>query len=336
MNNPFFSIVIPVYNGITHDLHKCLDSIWRQPLDKELYEVICIDDCSTDGTRGWLKKQALYHNNLILIENEKNIRQGGGRNKGIRAAKGKYIIFIDQDDYYHYDSIAKVYRHLKENDIDVLIVDCSYERPGKVNNNLQHNFPHREIMTGDEIILKNSIPYAPWKFIFLKSLVVDNNLFFDENERIEDIDWVHRLVHKAKKAQYQPILLIHYLKNDTSTTMKSFSSPISTYSTLRCARRLYILPTTDFLDSSDGIKRWLEHLGENSFRLGLRNYLTFRDSVKNKSDAIRKIIAPHSKRTTALTKIAVAMPTVFSIVSNISATFLPWFIILRRKWKYRK
>ena len=155
MNNPFFSIVIPVYNGITHDLHKCLDSIWRQPLDKELYEVICIDDCSTDGTRGWLKKQALYHNNLILIENEKNIRQGGGRNKGIRAANGKYIIFIDQDDYYHYDSIAKVYRHLKENDIDVLIVDCSYERPGKVNNNLQHNFPHREIMTGDEIILKN-------------------------------------------------------------------------------------------------------------------------------------------------------------------------------------
>lgn len=48
--NPFFSIVIPVYNGLSHDLPVCLDSIWNQPLSKNLYEVICVDDCSTDDT----------------------------------------------------------------------------------------------------------------------------------------------------------------------------------------------------------------------------------------------------------------------------------------------
>lgn len=77
MDTPFFSIIIPVYNGLTHDLPICLNSIWVQPLDKSLYEVICIDDCSTDDTRAWLKEQQKLHNNLYVIENEKNIRQGG-------------------------------------------------------------------------------------------------------------------------------------------------------------------------------------------------------------------------------------------------------------------
>ena len=167
-------------------------------------------------------------------------------------------------------------------------------------------------------------------------MIIDNNLFFDENERIEDIDWVHRLVHMAKRVQYQPILFIHYLKGDTSTTMTSFKSPVTTYSSMRCGRRLYLLATNDFADSCDELKRAMVNLGENVFRLSLRNLLTCKDSVSNKRKAIKEIIAPHSKRTTALTKIAVAMPTVFSIVSNITATFLPWFIILRRKWKYRK
>ncbi len=81
MSTPFFSIVIPVYNGLTHDLPICLDSIWNQPLDKELYEVICVDDCSTDNTRAWLKEQKELHKNLHIIENQVNIRQGGVETK---------------------------------------------------------------------------------------------------------------------------------------------------------------------------------------------------------------------------------------------------------------
>ena len=45
---PFFSIIIPIYNGLSHDLPICLSHIWSQPLDSDLYEVICIDDCSLD------------------------------------------------------------------------------------------------------------------------------------------------------------------------------------------------------------------------------------------------------------------------------------------------
>lgn len=78
MDNPFFSIVIPVYNGVNTGLPQCLDSIWGQPLAQDLYEVIAVDDCSTDNTRQWLHDQARQHPNLRVIENEVNIRQGGG------------------------------------------------------------------------------------------------------------------------------------------------------------------------------------------------------------------------------------------------------------------
>lgn len=78
MNQPFFSIVIPVYNGLSHDLPICLDSIWSQPLEESLYEVICVDDYSSDNTREWLNAQAKKHSNLTVLKNSVNIRQGGG------------------------------------------------------------------------------------------------------------------------------------------------------------------------------------------------------------------------------------------------------------------
>ena len=136
MSDPFFSIIIPVYNGLAHDLPICLESIWHQPLDPSIYEVICVDDCSTDDTRRWLDEQAAKHSNMRVVKHAVNKRQGGSRNTGIRIAKGKYIIFIDQDDYFHQGSIAKVYEHLLTVALDILIVDCAYEHPGKVNNTL--------------------------------------------------------------------------------------------------------------------------------------------------------------------------------------------------------
>ena len=335
MNNPFFSIIIPVYNGLTHDLPICLESIWKQPLDSSKYEVICVDDCSTDNTRAWLDNEAEKHRNLRIIKHSVNKRQGGSRNTGIKQANGTYILFIDQDDYFHQDSIAKVYDHLQSSMLDLLIVDCTYERPGKVNNTLQHNFPHHEVMTGDEQILRNSIPWAPWKYIFQRSFIIDNNLFFDENERIEDIDWVHRLVHTAKKTQYQPILFIHYLKNDTSTTMTSYKSTETMYSTLRCGMRLYKLANNEFALCDNTLKQHVQNIGEFVYGIGLRNYLTCHDRITRKKQRIHEIVAPFTTRQNLLTKTAVLVPWTFSFVSNIVSFFLPTLLVCRRKWKYR-
>lgn len=332
---PFFSIIIPVYNGTQHGLQKCLESIWGQSLEKDTYEVICIDDCSTDGTRSWLKEQQKEHANLVVIENEKNIRQGGARNKGVRGARGKYICFIDQDDYYHKESITQVYEHLKQNDLEILIVDCAYQSPGKESNTLQHNFPHREVMTGDEQIERNSIPYAPWKFIFQRSLMVENNLFFIENERIEDVDWVHKLTHQATRTQYQPILLIHYNKSSISTTMTAYSSKEIIYSSLRLALRMYVMINTVFKDSNENLKIYLKWLlGRNCYN-PIVCYFFFYDSCKNKAEHIINNISNINIRHHTIVSFAIKHPRFFSIISNLISPFGKMGMWLYRTIKYR-
>lgn len=334
MSTPFFSIVIPVYNGLIHDLSICLNSIWGQSLDKNLYEVICVDDCSTDDTRQWLKEQCKEHNNLQVIENKQNIRQGGSRNKGVRAAKGKYIIFIDQDDYFHKESITAVYNHLQKEKLEILIVDCAYQSPGKVSNTLQHNFPNREIMSGDEIIEINSIPYAPWKFIFRRSHMIDNNLFFAENERIEDIDWVHKLVHYAKRVQYQPILFIHYNKTSISTTMTSYKSKETVYSTLRLSKRMHEMLSTTFVESSQGVKAEIGRIGEMMGYLGLRCYFFYYDNIKDKATNIQENLCKVNNKN-LLVKTAQKAPALFSFISNIISPFGQIAMYIYRFIKYK-
>ncbi len=335
MTNPLLSIIIPIYNGLQHGVKLCLDSIWRQSLSQDTYEVICIDDCSTDDTRSWLKEQQKEHGNLVVIENEKNIRQGGARNKGVRAARGKYICFIDQDDYYHKESITQVYNHLMENDLEILIVDCAYQSPGKESNTLQHNFPHREVMTGDEQIERNSIPYAPWKFIFQRSLMVDNNLFFTENERIEDVDWVHRLTHYATRTQYQPILLIHYNKSSISTTMTAYSSKEIIYSSLRLAQRMHIMINTIFESSNDNVKNYLKWLlGRNCYN-PITCYFFFYDNYNNKTEQIVKNISNIDIKHHIIVDFAIKNPRTFSIISNLVSPFAKWGMWLYRTIKYR-
>ena len=259
--------------------------------------------------------------------------RGGSRNKGVKAARGKYIVFIDQDDYYHRESITAAYNHLQKEELDILIVDCAYQSPGKVSNTLQHNFPNRNIMSGDEIIETNSIPYAPWKFIFLRSHMIDNNLFFAENERIEDVDWVHKLVHYARRVQYQPILFIHYNKTSISTTMTSYKSGETVYSTLRLSKRMHEMLQTTFASSSQGVKAEIERIANMMGYLGLRSYFFFYDSIKNKQQQIKQNLHCTNKQK-SLVKMGLKHPTLFSAISNIVSPLGNFAMYIYRWIKY--
>lgn len=89
---PVVSIIIPVYNA-SKTIDKCLKSVLGQTL-KDI-EVIVINDCSTDDSLKKLKK----YKNIVLLNNEKNLGPAGSRNRGLDVAKGKYIGFVDSDDY---------------------------------------------------------------------------------------------------------------------------------------------------------------------------------------------------------------------------------------------
>uniref|UniRef100_UPI00131DA3F1 glycosyltransferase family 2 protein n=1 Tax=Thaumasiovibrio occultus TaxID=1891184 RepID=UPI00131DA3F1 len=99
-----FSVIIPVYNGEDF-IRRCLDSIVSQSCSVE-YEVIVVDDASTDNTAVLLSKYASEFDGYVqVVTHEENKRQGGARNTGLDIARGKYILFLDADDWLELDAL---------------------------------------------------------------------------------------------------------------------------------------------------------------------------------------------------------------------------------------
>ena len=319
---PFFSIIIPVYNGLTHDLPVCLNSIWEQSLDKQLYEVICVDDCSTDGTRLWLKEQQDKHSNLRIIENEKNIRQGGARNKGVLAATGKYILFIDQDDYYHKGGIDDAYEHLKKNDLDILVTDSAYQFKGYEHNNLQLNLKFKEITNSEGYVKKNGWTIAPWRLCFNRDFYTRTGVKFEENCRIEDVDWGVKLLFYARKIQYQPILLVHYIKAESGTTDNMYRDKEILIANTMAGNRTLRLGYSLYRNSA--IKNNVVDLADTYYNYTCKYLFGMHCSLKVKKEIINLIEIKESKY--SLVVFATKYPTLYALFTNC---MVPFFRIAR-------
>ena len=115
-NRVTISVIVPVYNAEKY-LNKCLDSIFIQ---KGSFEVIVVNDGSTDNSLNILEQYAQKHSNLRIIT-QKNQGVAGARNTGIKAAKNKYLTFVDSDDWLEPDAFKKAINLIKQDKSDVVI-----------------------------------------------------------------------------------------------------------------------------------------------------------------------------------------------------------------------
>lgn len=120
---PKVSVIIPVYN-VENYLKECLDSVLNQDFDD--FEVICVEDCSTDLSLKILKEYDSKYSFLRVIQHEKNMGLSCARNTGIEAAKGEYIQFVDSDDMIHPGAIKTLYSNAKKNDVDILYFNMEF------------------------------------------------------------------------------------------------------------------------------------------------------------------------------------------------------------------
>ena len=109
------SFIIPSYNS-AQTVDRCLDSIYAMSLKLDEFEVIFIDDTSTDNTCDIVVE---YQPNLSLLKQPKNNRQGAARNRGLKVAKGDYICFLDSDDAVKEGLVAAI-RLAKEKEADMV------------------------------------------------------------------------------------------------------------------------------------------------------------------------------------------------------------------------
>ena len=139
------SIIIPVYNTSKY-LPECLDSVINQTL-KEI-EIICIDDCSTDDSWKILQDYEKTDSRIKIFRQEKNMRQGAARNRGLKEASGKYIWFIDSDDFINKEACQLLYDTAEKNNVQILTFNLvSFIDSDDVSGKEAHAFSDWKVIT---------------------------------------------------------------------------------------------------------------------------------------------------------------------------------------------
>lgn len=197
------SFILPCYNVFRY-IEDCLDSIYNQGMSEEDFEVICVNDCSTDCTRDLIIKYAKRHSNLFLIDHDKNQTAGGARNTGIFYAHGEYIWFVDPDDVIKPNCVQSLYTHAKQKEIDVLFFnfDCTDEELNIVKKT--ELFGESEVLPGQDYVLK----YFPgklsqmcivWRCLFKREFILENDLRYPIMRKAQDVAFLWRVLMYANR-----------------------------------------------------------------------------------------------------------------------------------------
>lgn len=236
-NSPMISIIVPVYN-VEKYLAKCLDSIINQTYGN--IEVICVNDGSPDGSRDILAQYASRDSRIIVIDQE-NQGLSGARNTALKNVHGKYIIFVDSDDFIELDTCEKAIKTAEENNAD--LVFWSYVREfGNVSKekhffwddgtvfeeNEVKNQLHRRLcgLSGEELSHPDyANAFEPvWNKLYRADYIINNNVFFVDTKEIGTEDALFNLyaIGHVKKAVYINECLYHYLKTNNGSLTSTY------------------------------------------------------------------------------------------------------------------
>lgn len=227
MNKPYFSVIVPVYNVPKQMLDKCLKSLINQTLDD--IEVIIVDDGSTDES-GKICDNYAKENNNIKVVHQKNKGLCGARNTGFELSIGKYITFVDGDDWVEYNTFEILYNEIQNVDYDVVLFGTikdykNYSQNYNFNNlfvekkyfnGLECKFIQQQILNFDSQLGDSTAKL--YKREFLKN----NNLIHCEKIRqgVEAMEFNLRVFEKVQSIIFVDKYLYHYTFNDDSITNK--------------------------------------------------------------------------------------------------------------------
>lgn len=207
-----FSIIIPVYN-VERYLKKCLLSLLHQTYSD--FEVLIIDDGSTDNSIKVISEYVKNDSRFSIYE-QMNSGQASARNNGIRRAKGDYILFLDADDYLALDALRKLSNKISQSISDVISFNCIIDhgiiRKRTILNDGFHG--HYNAIRDSSILI---VPSNSWARIVKRELLLNNNIYFNENVMYEDIGFTIKVMAYAKDVLFIDDYLYFYVQRPSST-----------------------------------------------------------------------------------------------------------------------
>ena len=290
------SIIVPVYNAEGY-LRDCLSSLVTQ--DNDSFEIICINDGSTDKSIDILNEFSSKYTNIIVLHNEINRGLSFSRNRGISASRGEYLLFVDSDDWLTDKNVVTIlYNKANDKGLDLL----------RFNLNTDQDVMEREIYEAGKKLFSYLICNDIYKWESVRNFVrrdflYDKKIFFDEEiYGCEDILFSTKCIWNVEKAGEIPNVFYYYNRHEGSITRSSVTSK-NVEGLLRVINAIYTLFAESIndehkyylinllnkliemcgtilfrLDSSLNYKKWsteIVSLYENIFREGnlIHNYV---------------------------------------------------------------
>lgn len=239
LNFPLVSVIVPIYN-VEQYLRPCVESILEQSLAE--IEIILIDDASPDDSGIIADELAQEYSNIIVIHHDKNKGLGPARNSGINAAKGRFIMFVDSDDWIDPLMVESLYTFSEVEKLDICFCGRRIMSNGVVRKEMPHPLAGT-VLTGIEKeqfrkelygalpgkVKSSPIPVAVWAALYSKKLIDDGEFRFC-NIRSEDAVFNIPVCRRAAKIGFHSGVFYNYRKdNQPSITNDISTKSIESY-----------------------------------------------------------------------------------------------------------
>lgn len=232
-----YSFIVPVYNTEKY-LKKCLDSLVNQTYKD--FEIIVVNDGSTDKSSNIISKYQKKYKNIIVIDKE-NEGLSMARNRGVQKSSGKYIIFVDSDDYVSNKLLEEVDKKIDDSDILRFQIATEDEEYTKINEYHEEGF---ESMCGyDAFRYLSSYHFVEpaWCYVIRKNYYIENKFSFKKGVYHEDFGLIPYVIYKARKVKSIDFIGYYYIQrngsimnnNDYKKTVKKAFDMLEQYKTMR-------------------------------------------------------------------------------------------------------
>ena len=225
---PKVSVVVPVFNPGA-DIDDCIASLIGQTLPPSEYEIVFVDDGSTDDTPARLDALAAAHPHVRVEHIENSGWPGRPRNVGVGLSRGEYIYFVDNDDWITRDALARLYEAAVADRADILIGKVVGQGRNVSRSLFAHN-RHGERFD-DPVLLKLLSPHK----LFRRAFLLDHSLRFPEGKRrLEDHGFVVEAYFRAERISVladRPVY--HWVRRDERTASSGRFEPEPYFGNLR-------------------------------------------------------------------------------------------------------
>jgi glycosyltransferase involved in cell wall biosynthesis len=209
------SIVIPMYN-VANYLEKSISSVFNQGMDVTEFELILVNDGSTDSSLEVAQEFVKNKSNVKIIS-QVNKGLGGARNTGINNSEGLYILFLDADDWFLPNCISKLFEIAIQNKLEIL----EFGAQGVLLNGqikFEHSFESGNVLNGFEYYNNCVTLHSACNKMYSKDFIYSNNLRFTEHIYIEDFEFNTRALSKAKRVMGFGDIVAQFLQSPNSIT----------------------------------------------------------------------------------------------------------------------